>query len=92
MKQEKTTLPSASQRKVKHVKVFDEQHSQINATVRVLVSEFQKRAKALGIKTTSRGTFCNTPGQAEAVEYRFSGENLDTYVNKLIHKATRGVQ
>jgi tRNA(Ser,Leu) C12 N-acetylase TAN1 len=88
MTQENTTSQSASQRKVKHVKVFDEQHSKINATVWALVSEFHKEAKALGIRTTRRGKFNNAPGQTEAVEYLLSGEPLDSYIRKLIQRTT----
>ena len=67
MKQEKTTPISASQRKVKHVKVFDEQHNQIKETVGALTTLFCKKAKALGIPIIKRGKNRNVPGQADAV-------------------------
>jgi hypothetical protein len=68
MTQEKTTTQSASQRKIKHVKVSDLEHTKINDTVRVLASLFYKRANALGIKICKRGKNRNVPGQTDAVK------------------------
>lgn len=57
---------------LKHVKVFDEQHSIVKTTVQELSKRFCEKAKALGIPIKKRGKFHNIPGQAEAVECIFT--------------------
>lgn len=83
---------------LKHVVVFDVQHSQINALSQKISEKFCEKAKALGIKLKKRGKNRNVPGQPEAVECLFTvsymdmTKPLDGLVNNYIEDLIKKVQ
>lgn len=81
-----TPKPTMWGANMKHVKVYDEQHAQINATVRTLTVLFCKQAKTKSVKIQKRGKNRNIPGQPDAAKCLLTYDSPDLYVERMFRQ------